>query len=82
MSAGLDGIRNRLDPGKAGTFSDQNLLPEDLREALYCLDRDEIIKNDMGVNFVDAYIKIKTAEWKAFMKQVSEWEIDTYLGRM
>ena len=82
VSAGLDGIRNRLDPGKAGTFSDQNLLPEDLREALYCLDRDEIIKNDMGVNFVDAYIKIKTAEWKAFMKQVSEWEIDTYLGRM
>ena len=81
-AAGLDGIKNRLDPGEAGKLSDVNLLPEDLREALDCLDKDEVIKKALGDNFTKAYVKIKKAEWKAFMMQVSEWELDTYLGRM
>ncbi len=81
-AAGQDGIRNRIDPGEAGKIAETNLLPEDLREALDCLDKDEVIKKALGENFTKAYVTIKKAEWKAFMMQVSEWELETYLGRM
>ena len=84
IAAGLDGIAGKLDPGKEGTLPEKgtNLLPEDLREALDFLEKDDVIKGALGEDFVKAYLTIKRNEWKAFMKQVSSWELDTYLGRM
>lgn len=85
IAAGLDGIEKGTVPGpelEAQTASDLRYLPEDLKEALDALQADEVLTGALGKDFVDVYTKIKAAEWKAYIRQVTQWEIDTYLARM
>lgn len=91
MAAGLDGIKNKIDPGDA--IMGENvwdlsvqarkergmiLLPQNLMEALEELEKDEVVKSGLGP-IAEEYIKIKKAEWGAFMQHVTPWEIDRYL---
>ena len=90
ISAGLDGVRRKLDPGEAnlGNLYDLGLdeirrrgirlLPQSLAEALAELRTDEVIQGALGVIY-DEFVELKEAEWKDYHSQVSQWEIDRYL---
>ncbi|MBO4902732.1 MAG: glutamine synthetase [Lachnospiraceae bacterium] len=86
ISAGLDGIKNRIDPGEAFCEGcgarDLDRLPEDLKEAVNCLVSDPVLTEALGKEFVDIYADIKRREWRDFMMVVSDWEINRYLGKL
>ncbi len=92
LAAGLDGIENKVDPGKR---NDDNLyevsenelrqreigvLPRSLKEAVDCLEADEVVKKALGIEYADYYIQVKNEEWRQYHNTVSEWETDSYLG--
>ena len=90
VTAGLDGIRNKLDPGEANLTNMYDLgleeiqrrgirlLPQSLAEALEALRQDELIQGALGVIY-DEFIELKEAEWKEYHRQVTQWELDRYL---
>ncbi len=91
LMAGLDGIQNKIDPGKA---ADQNLyeLPEkelkkiptvcrSLREALEELDKDRKFLTKGGVftdDMIDGYIALKMEEVERYDLMPSPIEFDMY----
>jgi glutamine synthetase len=92
LAAGLDGIENQIDPGQR---NDDNLyevsedelqqrridvLPRSLKAAVDDLEKDEVIKNALGAEYADYYIRVKNEEWRQYHSTVSPWEIDNYLG--
>ena len=90
VTAGLDGMRRKLDPGKAnlGNLYELGLdeirnrgirmLPQSLAEALAELRQDELVQGSLGVIY-DEFVSLKEAEWKEYHGQVSQWELDRYL---
>jgi glutamine synthetase len=90
LAAGLDGIRNKIDPGKA---QDDNLyelseaereqrgiefLPQTLIEALGAFMDDPFVGQVLGQELKDEFIKYKLEEWQAYHQSISQWEIDRY----
>ena len=82
MAAGLDGIRNKTAPGPKYGEGDAEPLPEDLKEALGELAKDDVVTEALGKEFTDTFIKIKHDEWRDFISCVTEWELDNYLTRV
>ena len=90
VTAGLDGIHRKLDPGPANLGNmyelglDEirrrgiRLLPQSLAEALAELGNDEVVQESLGAIYPD-FADLKEAEWKEYHRQVSQWEIDRYL---
>jgi glutamate---methylamine ligase len=83
LAAGLDGIGQKLDPGKrldinmytdGHTVKDAKRLPLNLLDALRALDATPTLKAALGESFVASYIKLKTGEWNEFTAHLSEWE--------
>lgn len=81
IAAGLDGIEKKLEPGTEMNPS-APLLPGTLKDAVESLRSDEVLVNVLGEEFAALYSDVKTAEWSDYMKQVSDWEIARYLGKM
>ncbi len=91
LKAGLDGIKNDLTPPEAVEeniyqLDDESLvqknidtLPTSLWEALGELKKDKLLQETLGEHLFERYIDVKTKEWDEFKKQVTTWEIDTYL---
>jgi len=91
LKAGLDGIKNKLAPPEPVeeniyTLDDEsrvrkniNVLPTSLWEALDELKKDKLMEEVLGEHLFERYIDVKTKEWDEFKKQVTGWEIDTYL---
>jgi glutamate---methylamine ligase len=87
LAAGLDGVANKRDPGKrldinmythGHTVGDVKTLPLNLLDALRALDASEVLKPVLGA-FLPAYIKLKTEEWNAYARHLTQWERDTTL---
>lgn len=91
LEAGLDGIRDKIEPPKS---IDRNVfemseeercaegieaIPGTLIEAVNELEKDELIKETLGEHVAKTYINAKRKEWNEYRSQVSEWEIDQYL---
>lgn len=87
----MDGIENQIDPGAQ---NEDNLyevpedelqqrgigsLPATLGEAADALEKDEVIKNALGMEYADYYIQVKREEWRNYHLSVSQWELDNYL---
>ena len=91
LKAGLDGIKNDLQPpepieeniyqldGESLVKKNIGLLPTSLAEALDALKKDKVLQETLGQHLFERYIDVKTKEWDEFKKQVTNWEIDTYL---
>ena len=91
LSAGLQGIREKIDPPasiNANIFAltakerkelhiDQ--LPGTLLEAVEELEKDTFIQDVLGEHIAGKYIDAKRKEWHEYRSQVSEWEIQEYL---
>ncbi len=91
LRAGLDGIKNKIEPGEPiekniFRMSDDDLneshvekLPANLYEALVEMSKDEIIKNALGKHVYNNYMKAKNLEWKEYTNLVHPWEISKYI---
>jgi glutamine synthetase len=91
LSAGLDGIKKKIEPGDPIDFdvyeispqekSDYNIaqLPTTLKDALDELSTDEVLQRAFGSHVYDAFIDYKTNEWNQFCLYVTPWEIMKYL---
>jgi glutamine synthetase type III len=88
IAAGLDGIARQKSPGRRLDnnmytdplpASDVRRLPTSLLDAVRALRADAELSRALGEPFVDAYIKLKEAEWSEYHAQISPWERKTTL---
>ncbi|TCB58198.1 type III glutamate--ammonia ligase [Acinetobacter terrae] len=90
LAAGLEGIRDQLDPGEpnednlyAITDAEREergieFLPQTLQEAIQAFAEDPLVEQALGKELKDEFIKYKTIEWETYHLAVSKWEIDRY----
>jgi glutamine synthetase len=91
LAAGLEGIREQLDPGppnlvNAYTLSAEeraerglNRLPRTLGEAVEAFAADPLSRTVFGDAMFEAFVDYKRDEWEAYHSAVSEWEQERYL---
>lgn len=91
LAAGLEGIRDRLDPGEPNRdnlydASERDLaergigwLPRSLGEAIDALEADPLVRRVFGDAMFESFVREKRAEWDSFNAHVSSWETDRYL---
>ena len=90
LAAGLDGIRNRIDPGMPNNDNLYEIddaqrrtrgiefLPQTLLEAVEAFAADPLTQETLGAGLRSEFIKYKTMEWEAYHLTVSKWEVDQY----
>ena len=90
LAAGLEGIRDKLDPGKPNddnlyAISEQErrdrgieFLPQTLIEAVAAFAEDPLVESVLGKELRDEFIRYKTQEWETYHLTVSKWEVDRY----
>jgi len=83
LAAGLDGVENNRDPGdpldinmyeEGHLVKDARHLPENLLDAIRLLDNNAIMRKALGDDFVNAFVKLKMADWNEFTHHLSHWE--------
>ncbi len=88
LAAGMDGIRNSRDPGKRldiNMYTDGHKvrgakrLPLNLLDALRALDTSSVLRGALGAPLVDGFVKLKTEEWNAYSRHLTQWERETTL---
>jgi glutamine synthetase len=88
IAAGLSGINKAADPGKRldiDMYQDGHLvtdapkLPLNLLDALRNFDKDEELKEALGKEFAESYIKMKMREWNSYVSHLTQWERDNTL---
>ena len=57
-------------------------LPADLREAIGLFEQSSWIKEVLGDELCEKYAEAKKDEWLRYSRQVSAWELETYLYRV
>lgn len=90
ITAGLDGIAQQTDPGAPNTgnlyerglaeieAAGIRLLPQSLDESLRELKADPVVKAGLGP-IADEFLELKRREWQTYDRQVTPWEVETYL---
>jgi glutamine synthetase len=91
LTAGLEGIREQLDPGEPHRENMYLLAPEDLArmgigmlprtlgEAVECFAADPLSREVFGDAMFKAFVDYKTQEWIDYHTHVSDWEYQRYL---
>jgi len=88
IAAGLSGIKSEADPGKrydidmyaqGHTVRGAPKLPLNMLDALRAYDKDKGLKEAMGKEFSEAYLKLKMEEWNSFVSHFSSWEKENTL---
>jgi glutamine synthetase len=88
IAAGLSGINKAADPGKRldiDMYQDGHLvkdapkLPLNLLDALRNFDKDQELKEALGNEFAESYIKMKMREWNSYVSHLTQWERDNTL---
>jgi glutamine synthetase len=83
LAAGLNGIANKLDPGKrldinmythGHTVRGAKRLPLNLLDALRQFKASTVLKTALGEAFCAAYLKLKQADWLEYTAELSPWE--------
>ena len=94
LAAGIDGIKNNLQPVDSiqrdiYSMTDEERdeagienLPKNLYEAIQEMRKSDFVKGVLGKEVFKKYIKAKEEEWMEYTSQVTDWEIDRYLGRI
>jgi glutamine synthetase len=91
LYAGMDGLKNKIDPGEPTEINIYklteeereelgiNVLPSSLWEAYHALEEDNIIMDGLGEHISEAFLKSKYAEWDDYRVQVFGYEQERYL---
>lgn len=92
LRAGLDGVEQRLDPGppvnknisKMSHRERRHLriddLPATLAEALDEFEKSDLVRDALGDHITEHFLAAKRDEWDEYIRFVSPWERDRYLG--
>ena len=90
-AAVMDGIKNKIDPGKPlnvnlYTLSPEEIkaskiksLPRNLLEAIEKLQHDDFAKEVLGESMLNQFFAYKMDEWDRYHQAVSDWEVTEYL---
>ena len=90
LAAGLEGIREQIDPGAPNEdylyeISDADrrdrgieFLPQTLQEAIAAFAADPLMEKTLGRALCDEFITYKTQEWETYHLTVSQWEVERY----
>jgi len=90
LAAGLEGIKEGLDPGNPQEDNLYELseeergkrgiefLPQNLAEAVQAFADDPFVEATLGKELRDEFIRYKKNEWDSYHKSVSDWEIERY----
>ena len=89
LTAGLDGLESELELGppmeevdrgfQGGPKQSMPGLPASLGDALVALEDDDVIAAALGSGLMELFVAAKTIEWEQYRRQVTPWEIETYL---
>ena len=88
IAAGIHGLETNADPGKrydidmyAEGYKVKGApkLPLNLLDALRIFDRDKALKESLGIEFSNAFLKLKHEEWTSFCSHFSSWEKENTL---
>ncbi|WP_286786445.1 MULTISPECIES: type III glutamate--ammonia ligase [Pseudomonas] len=91
LAAGLEGVREQLEPGlphrenmynyteKQVAEMDIECLPRTLSEAIDAFEKDPLSREVFGDSLFQAFVDFKRDEWNAYHTHVSDWEIQRYL---
>jgi glutamine synthetase len=91
LAAGLEGIKKNYaipEPANDNIYSmtDEGRqraqiksLPEDLLEAIKITEKSQLVRNALGDELFDFFIRNKKLEWDEYKAQVTQYEIDRYL---
>jgi len=89
LAAGLDGIENARDPGKRLDINmytepekarGARRLPLNLLDAIRAFSRSKTLTSALGSEFMTAYAKLKSDDWNAYSRHLTEWERETTLN--
>lgn len=90
LAAGLEGIREKLDPGPSNEenlyeFTGAQLaergiceLPRTLDEAVKAFAADPFVEQTLGADLRAEFIAYKSEEWREYHQTVGQWETDRY----
>ncbi|MGH9245079.1 MAG: glutamine synthetase family protein [Acidimicrobiales bacterium] len=79
--SGLDGMRNKTDPGpfdEEPYTADRPLLPASLMDAVAALREDSFFREAFGDPFIDYMLLVKDSEIRRFLEHVTDWEQREY----
>lgn len=91
LKAGLDGIKNEIEPGQQATDNIYdmshrerqergiNSLPGNIMEAVGYLNEDDVIRDTLGEHIFEHFVEAREIEWDVYRIQVHQWELDQYL---
>lgn len=94
LMAGLDGIKNKIEPETEVRYNINALseedaakngigkLPTDLLEACREMKKDPLLRDLLGDRVFEQYYDSKIAAWKEYDSQVTNWEIESYLYKI
>ena len=92
LKAGLDGIKNEIEPPAEVLEDIYDLsdnrknelgiesLPANIKEAVQILQEDEVIKEALGEHILERFVRAKKIEWNDYKARVHSWELDNYLS--
>ncbi len=93
LKAGLDGIKNKLEPpapvnSNVYNMNDEEMeekqiysLPSNLSEAVAELSKNEVIKEALGSHVYEKFMDAALYEWNEYSRCISQWEIKRYLRK-
>ncbi|MFW5995658.1 MAG: type I glutamate--ammonia ligase [Halanaerobiaceae bacterium] len=93
LKAGLDGIKNEIEPPEEVLKNIYELteeemekynidsLPGNVKEAVGILQQDEVIKDALGQHVFEHFVEAKEIEWDIYRSQVHPWEVKQYLNK-
>jgi len=88
MAAGLHGIDEKMDPGKrldidmyaeGHKVKNAKKLPLNLLDAIRNFEKDRYLREAIGPEACEAYIKLKMDDWNKYSRHLTQWERDTTL---
>jgi glutamate---methylamine ligase len=88
LAAGLDGVAQQRDPGRrldinmythGHTVPEVRRLPKNQLDALRAFASSKVLREALGAEFADAYVKLRQQEWDSYSRHLTQWERDTTL---
>jgi len=92
IKAGLDGIKNGIEPPPSLNGNIYHMTPEErrakginnlpasLEEAIAAFAADPVVQSALGEHISSRLLEAKRIEWEHYRSQVHQWELDHYLG--
>ncbi|HXA41546.1 MAG TPA: glutamine synthetase family protein [Candidatus Solibacter sp.] len=89
LAAGMDGLEREMELGppmeelEHGYHDESRVnvkpMPASLKQALEALEADDVLVDALGGLIMELFTAAKSLEWGEYNRQVTQWELDTYL---